>query len=84
VLDRLERGGWVRRTSDPGDRRRVVVEIVPGQAERVEEMTTLLQPLVEEMDAINDRYDDDQLQVILDWLRAANDAVERSIARLRG
>src|SRR4029078_8141528 len=29
VIDRLEQAGYVRRTTDPADRRRVVVEVVP-------------------------------------------------------
>ena len=35
VVDRLERAGYVRRTSDPEDRRRVIVEPVPGQMDRL-------------------------------------------------
>src|SRR4051794_1476360 len=29
VIDRLERGGFARRLRDPGDRRRVLVELAP-------------------------------------------------------
>src|SRR5262245_32777398 len=36
VIDRLERTGYVRRESDPDDRRKVVVRAVPGAADRVE------------------------------------------------
>ena len=32
VIDRLEQAGYVRRTTDPADRRRVVIEIVPERA----------------------------------------------------
>jgi DNA-binding MarR family transcriptional regulator len=83
VIDRLERDGWVRRTSDPSDRRRVVVEILPGPAERVEQMSTAFQPFLDEIAEINEQFDDDQLQTVLEWLRRTNDAVERSTARMR-
>ena len=36
------------------------------------------------MAAINDRFDDDQLATILEWLQAANDAVDRSTAASAG
>lgn len=31
VIDRLEKGGFVRRTSDPADRRKVVIEAIPDK-----------------------------------------------------
>jgi len=34
VIDRLEKVGLVRRVRDPEDRRKVLVEVVPGAAER--------------------------------------------------
>jgi DNA-binding MarR family transcriptional regulator len=83
VIDRLERGGWVRRTSDPTDRRRVIVELLPGPPERHRDVMPFFAVLAEEMNEINERYDDDQLDAITDWLRRANDAIERSTARLR-
>ncbi|MFJ3879209.1 MarR family winged helix-turn-helix transcriptional regulator [Streptomyces sp. NPDC090077] len=36
LIDRLERAGYVRRTADPADRRKVVVEAVPGALAEVE------------------------------------------------
>src|SRR6476659_4050542 len=42
VIDRLEHAGYVRRTADPADRRRVVVEVVP---ERVATVQSLLASL---------------------------------------
>ena len=84
VIDRLERSGWVRRTSDPTDRRRVIVEILPAppDAQRAE-MFQLFMPLIQEIEEINERYDDDQLEAIAEWLRLANEAVERSTLRMR-
>src|SRR5216117_433660 len=35
VIDRLEQAGYVRRVTDPADRRRVVVEVVPEKVAAV-------------------------------------------------
>jgi hypothetical protein len=84
VVDRLERDGWVRRGSDPTDRRRVIVEMMPEPPVPVDQQMAMMQPLIDELAAVNARFDDDQLQTVLDWLQAANDAIERSTTRLRG
>jgi DNA-binding MarR family transcriptional regulator len=34
VIDRLEKGGFVRRVRDPHDRRKVLVELVPADVEK--------------------------------------------------
>ena len=47
VLDRLERAGFARRVHDPGDRRRVLVELTPA-ARR--ELTELYAPLADATD----------------------------------
>jgi DNA-binding MarR family transcriptional regulator len=88
VIDRLEREGWVRRASDPTDRRRVIVEPLSAgpdgpNPERYAEMLQLFTPLQSEIAAIVDHLDDDQLETLVDYLKAANDAVERSIERMR-
>jgi DNA-binding MarR family transcriptional regulator len=88
AIDRLERGGWVRRAADPTDRRKVMVELVPPtpdgpQAARYSEMVELFGPLQVEIAELIDRFDDDQLETVLDYLRGANEAVERSIDRSR-
>ena len=38
VIDRLEQAGYVRRTTDPADRRRVVIEVVPERVATVESL----------------------------------------------
>jgi len=82
VIDRLERDGWVRRVGDPADRRKVIVEMVPERVAATEQMD-VFGPLITDIATITERFDDDQLAAILDYLRACNDAVERSTARLR-
>jgi DNA-binding MarR family transcriptional regulator len=86
VIDRLERGGWVHRLADPSDRRRVIVEIVPPSeltGDRDRQMVEMFAPLQQEIGEVIDRFDDDQLTTIVEYMRAANEAVERSITRLR-
>lgn len=89
VLDRLEGGGWVRRTADPNDRRRVIVELVPPapdgpHAARFAEMVEIFSPLAADIAGIVEKLDDEQLESVVDYLRASSDAVERSIDRIRG
>jgi DNA-binding MarR family transcriptional regulator len=88
VLDRLERGGWVRRTADPADRRRVIVELRPlgpdgPNPERYKEMAEAFAPLQRDIETIVGDLTDDQLETIVEYLRASSDAVERSIERMR-
>ena len=80
VLDRLEKAGYVRRESDPADRRKVVVRVVPGAAERVE---ALYRPMLASTDPLWDRYSDDELAVVLDFADRAQPLVYEGTAWLR-
>ena len=63
VVDRLEKAGYVRRETDPADRRKVVIGLLPGAAERV---GALHQPMLPSTDHLWDRYSDDELALILE------------------
>src|SRR5437868_575944 len=63
MIDRLERGGWVRRESDPGDRRRVIVRPV---AERHEEIWPLFAGISEGWTRALAGYDDAQIAMVRD------------------
>ncbi len=69
VIDRLERGGFVRRVRDAEDRRKVLVtpvaEAMAGLAEHYREHG-------EHLDAVLRRRDADQLRVIADFLADVN------------
>jgi DNA-binding MarR family transcriptional regulator len=80
VIDRLEQAGYVRRTTDPADRRRVVVEVVP---ERVATVQSLLDSLERASAAEVDRYSADQLALIGDFLSRMADLTQSEAARLR-
>ena len=93
VIDRLERGGFVRRVRDPHDRRRVIVDPV------VQHMEQVIAPLFESMGRsaaeLCARYSTEELAVIHDFttrcqqmaideackLRAAGAAAKRAKGR---
>jgi DNA-binding MarR family transcriptional regulator len=87
VIDRLAALGLVERGADPNDRRKVIVHLaddgVIGSLEAQRPLTEAFAALGDEVAEINDRFDDDQLAAIADWLRETNAAMERSIHRMR-
>jgi DNA-binding MarR family transcriptional regulator len=71
ILDRLERGGWVARERDPADRRAVVVRAL---RDRGAELLRLYAGMNTSMDQICAGYNDDQLELLADFLRRTADA----------
>jgi DNA-binding MarR family transcriptional regulator len=69
VIDRLERAGFVRRVSDPGDRRKVLVMALPAVEKRI---MPLARPMERAANAALARYSDDELRLILDFMRASH------------
>jgi DNA-binding MarR family transcriptional regulator len=80
VVDRLEQAGYVRRVTDPADRRRVVIEVVP---ERVATIESLLDSLERAAADEVDRYTPEQLATISDFLSRMADLTQSESARLR-
>ena len=70
VIDRLERAGFVRRTHDSSDRRRVLVEVLPRALDRIQ---PLYQPLAAAMERVHRSYTAAQLEVIADYLSRATE-----------
>jgi DNA-binding MarR family transcriptional regulator len=87
VIDRLEGLGLVRRRTDPSDRRKVIVELdLANQTEwsaRNHKLNACFETLLEEVTALSEEFDDDQLEALTRWLRLSNEALERSIERMR-
>lgn len=81
VLDRLEQAGYVRRTPDPADRRRVVVEVVP---DRLTAVRKALEPLGEAHVAVVAAYSDDELDLINDFLSKMAEAQRSRAEDARG
>jgi DNA-binding MarR family transcriptional regulator len=70
ILDRLERGGWVARERDPGDRRAVLVRAL---RERMPDLFRLYQGMSTAMNTICAEYANPELELVADFLqRTAN------------
>ena len=81
VVDRLEAAGYVRRQSDPQDRRRVVVTIVLEAALR--DVAVVFRPLLQDWREIAARYSDDELRLIVDFYARMEQILRAHIDRLR-
>lgn len=81
LVDRLERDGYVLREPDAEDRRRVLVSPVP---ERVARVTAVWDDLGEGWQALLDTHTEDELAVITEHMRKAEQLSHTQIERLRG
>jgi DNA-binding MarR family transcriptional regulator len=79
MLDRLERGGFVRRLRDKEDRRRVLVEITPEARRKGHEM---YRPHAEKWPLIAERYSDEDIALLLEFTRIGREMNEELAAQL--
>jgi DNA-binding MarR family transcriptional regulator len=80
VLDRLERAGFVRRESDPSDRRRLLVRVDP---ERLAEMEAQYAPIIEMAVAAGSSASPAVAKGARAYLAAIADVLARESERLR-
>jgi DNA-binding MarR family transcriptional regulator len=80
LIDRLERAGFVRRCAHEADRRCVIIEPV---GDNLEQLGALFQPMAEGMESIWRTFSDDELDVIIRFVRQNNTKVAEINARLR-
>lgn len=74
IVDRLESRGHVERRPHPTDRRRTAVVCTPSGRE---EVVGHLMPMFRELAELDSSMSDDDKQVVLRFLRAADHAVQR-------
>ena len=79
LIDRLEQKGFVQRVRDPGDRRRVLVELSPEGAERV---GRYYGPMVREGSERLRNLSAEQIEVMRDWLVKARELTDRHRMRI--
>jgi DNA-binding MarR family transcriptional regulator len=70
VLDRLEKAGYVRRSSNPSDRRSVLVSLVPAQHKKVMGNYDSVQ---KQFEGVLTGFSDEELDTILRFFSAANE-----------
>jgi DNA-binding MarR family transcriptional regulator len=80
VLDRMERAGYMRRVRDTVDRRRVMVEATPKAHERA---WTLYGKIAEKLYEQLERYSDEELELLRDFLRARTEIDLEVAAKFR-
>ena len=80
VLDRLERAGYARRVQDPGDRRRVLVELTPAVRRELEE---LYAPLTDATMRQLEGYPTDEVSLVRDFMRDNRRLNEAHAERVR-
>ncbi|WP_433189043.1 MarR family winged helix-turn-helix transcriptional regulator [Actinoallomurus sp. CA-150999] len=79
LVDRLEKAGFVQRQPDPNDRRRALVALAPDAAARIAEAW---ETPGQAFGAVLERYTDEQLEIIVDYLRQAADVGRDQARRL--
>lgn len=81
VIDRLEQAGFVARTRDPADRRRVVIEL---RMERVgSTVVPVFLPIVSAWQQSMADYDERDLKLIADFLDRIEQVIDGEIRRHR-
>src|ERR1700752_3655415 len=79
VIDRLGKAGFCRRADDPHDRRRV--QVMPTTAEA--RISQLYRSLSTGMRDLANRYSNEQLELLRDFVRDLRAVVEKSTADIR-
>ena len=82
IIDRLEEAGYVKRTDDPKDRRRIIVE--PTKNKKWErKIEAIFIPLHERMHKLLSSYSDSELDFLLDVLTKTLDQSHQELMNLR-
>lgn len=80
MLDRMEKAGYITRTPDPSDRRKVIVQATPEIAAQAMEA---MAPLMEDSAKSTAHYKIADLKLLVDFFTNAIDIQDRHVERLR-
>jgi DNA-binding MarR family transcriptional regulator len=82
IIDRLEEAGYVRRTNDPKDRRRTIVE--PVQNKKLEKkLEMIFTPFHQKMYQLFSSYSDSELAFLVDVLTKSIELTREESKKLR-
>lgn len=81
MIDRLEKRGYARRERDPHDRRKVIVRPDPEKANA--ELGPLFQHFLEMYLPLLEKYNDDELRLILRYFEDSHDLLQEQILWLK-
>ena len=82
LIDRLERGGFVRREPDPNDRRKVILQ--PQEPQNAACIGPYYESLGARMYELTDGFSDAELQLLLKHARSAREIMQDEVAKIRG
>ena len=82
MLNRLEEAGLVRRERDPNDGRRVIVRLVPDK-EEMHKVGSIFDSPGKAWSEIASHYDEEQLALLLEFLKRSSKIYRKEIIRLR-
>jgi len=83
IIDRLEEAGYVKRTNDPKDRRRTIVE--PTRNRKLErKIEVIFMPIHERMHKLLSSYSDNELAFLLDATTEFIEQTREESKKLRG
>jgi DNA-binding MarR family transcriptional regulator len=80
MVDRLEQAGYVKRVPDPIYRRRVLVEPAPGLGSK---FGAIHAPIAKAQIEVIERYDDDQLRLLIDFLDRSGEVARVETVKMR-
>ncbi|WP_067667397.1 MarR family winged helix-turn-helix transcriptional regulator [Nocardia miyunensis] len=81
LVDRLEKAGYACRTRDPGDRRKVLVELIPNS--RVDALlAAVFVPFGQDMVGLTDRYSPQEWAAIADWVERVTEILRSNTRRI--
>lgn len=80
IIDRLEKAGFARRTRSPHDRRQVIIEPIPEQAQKIHQ---LFESLGQAMLTLTEQYSDQELMIIHRYLTESIHVIQVETAKLQ-